>query len=133
MCRIIVRWLDKEDVPGQMPNRKAFDPVAVLDDGVDPGSRVGFPTYMIFDLPGLPKAAAEFLTLPQYDPTGPIDPDTGEPIKISKRTGFAMAWQRTPTPIQNAITAAYEANEPYVIENVTEDDLLNWFDKKTGF
>lgn len=130
MCRIVVRWLDKDDIPGLMPNRKAFDPVSVLEDGQDAGSRVGYPTYMIFDLPGLPKVSADFLTLPQYDPDGPIDPDTGNPTSISKRSSFQMAWVRTPTPIKNEITLAYEANEPYVIENVTEEDLLNWFDKK---
>ena len=130
MCRIICRWIDKVDLQGKTPNRKAFDPVAVLEDGQDPGSNVGYPTYMIFDLPGLDREAAEFLLDPLYDPDGPTDPDTGAPTTISKRSAFGMAWTRTPTPIQNEITAAYEADEPYVIENVTEEDLLNWFDKK---
>ena len=130
MCRIIVRWIDKTDVGTQMKNRKQFDPVSVLDDGVDPGSRIGYPTYMIFDLPGLAVSAADFLLEPQYDPDGPLDPDTGKGKNILKRAGFAMAWTRLPTPVKNDITAAYEANEPYVVENVTEEDLVNWFDKK---
>jgi len=132
MCRIIVRWLDKEDVPGQLVNRKQFDPVSVLEDGVDPGSQVGYPTYMIFDLPGLPVSAADFILAPEYDPDGPLDPDTGKGKNILHRAGFAMAWQTLSTPIQNAITAAYEANEPYVIPNVTPEDFAAWFEKKVA-
>lgn len=130
MCRIVVRWIDKEDVPGGAPNRKAFDPVAVLENGQDPGSRIGYPTYMIFDLPDCTVQGSEFLLLPQYDPTGPTDLDTGKPTKLKDRAGFAMAWHRLPTPTQDAITAAYEADEPYVVPGVTDEDLLNWFDKK---
>lgn len=130
MCRVIVRWIDKADSPKGVKNRKQFDPVAVLLDGQDPGSKIGYPDYMIFDLAGLAPEAAQFLLAPEYDPDGPIDPDTGRGTNIKNRAGFAMAWQRLSTPIQNEITAAYEANEPYVIEGVTEQDLINWFDKK---
>lgn len=130
MCRIVCRWIDKADVGTQMKNRKQFDPVAVLEDGTDPGAMIGYPTYMIFDLPGLAVSAADFILAPEYDPDGPLDPDTGKGKNILHRAGFAMAWTRTPTPIKNAITAAYEADEPYVLANVTEEDFLNWFDKK---
>lgn len=130
MCRIVCRWIDKVDILGQIPNRKAFDPVSVLEDGVDPGTSVGYPTYMIFDLPGLAVSSADFMLAPEYDPIGAIDPDTGKSKMILHRAGFGMAWTRLPTPVKNDITAAYEADEPYVIENVTEEDLLNWFDKK---
>jgi hypothetical protein len=130
MCRIIVRWLDKEDIPGLTPNRKQFDPVEVLETGQDPGSRIGYPDYAIFDLPDCSVQGALFLLEPQYDPAGPTDPDTGKPTKIQKRSGFAMAWTRLSTPIKNDIIAAYEADLPYVAPGVTDEDLLNWFDQK---
>lgn len=131
MCRIVIRWIDKADVPGKSPNTKQFDPLAVLPDGTDPGSRIGYPDYMIFDLPGLPVEAADFILAPEWDVGGPVDED-GQPTKILHRTGFAMAWNRLSTPIQNQIIAAYEANQPFVIENVTEQDFLDWFDKKVA-
>ena len=130
MCRIICRWIDKVDIPGKTPNRKQFDPVAVLEDGQDPGSRIGYPDYIVFDLPDATVAGALFLLEAQYDPTGPIDPDTGKRIKILKRSGFAMAWHRLSTPQQDLITEAYEANEPYVAAGITDQDLLNWFEQK---
>jgi len=130
MCRVVVRWIDKEDVPGGTPNRKQFDPVAILETGQDPGSRIGYPTYMIFDLPDCTVNGAMFLLDPKYDPAGPTDPDTGKLTKIEKRSGFAMAWHRLNTPTQNAVTAAYEADEPYVVPGVDDAQLLSWFDKK---
>ena len=130
MSRVIVRWIDKDDVAGGIPNRKAFDPVAVLEDGQDPGSNVGYPTYMVFDLPDCTVAGSLFLLDPQYDPTGPIDPDTGRPTKLKDRAGFAMAWHRLSTPLQNEITAAYEASEPYLVPGVDDAQLLDWFEKK---
>jgi hypothetical protein len=122
MCRLLVRWIDKEDVVPGRPNTKAWDVIAIQPDGWAWGGREGYPTYVKIDLPGIPVEDAAFLQEKHSE-----DPDDPSAIWLYRRM-WGIVENRITPPILAQITAAYEANEPYVVPN--PDDILNWIRRK---
>jgi hypothetical protein len=119
MCRLLIRWIDKEDTVQGRPNTKAWDVIVVMPDDHEWGQREGYPTYLKVDLPGIPVEDAEFLVEIQEEP-GTTD--------FMHRRGWGIMSNRITPPILADITAAYEANEPYVVEDA--DGMLNWIRRK---
>jgi hypothetical protein len=86
------------------------------------GRLEGYPTYLKVDLPGIPVEDAAFLQEMQ------TDPDATEPQHYLHRRAWSIMSNRINPPILADITAAYEANEPYVVEDA--DGMLDWIRRK---
>jgi hypothetical protein len=122
MCRLLVRWIDKPDTVQGHPNTKVGDVVIVAPDDWVWGRLEGYPQYLKVDLPGIPVEDATFLQDIQ------TDPDAAEPGEYLYRREWGIMSNRITPPILADLTAAYEANVAYVVEN--PDGILNWIRRK---
>jgi hypothetical protein len=98
------------------------DVVVVVPDGWVWGRLEGYPLFLKVDLPGVSVEDARFLTEIHFE-----DPEDISSNHLFRREWGILANRITP-PILADITAAYEANEPYVVSN--PDDILNWIRRK---
>ncbi|KPK37046.1 MAG: hypothetical protein AMJ65_15555 [Phycisphaerae bacterium SG8_4] len=107
---------------------KRFDVVDVRDDSVQWGGLEGYPIFLRVYLPGITVDQARFLQEIQYDPTGHIDPDTGNPDRMLYKRAWRIVESRITPPIMAQIEAAWMVSGEYVVPDA--DGMLAWLEKK---
>ena len=122
MARLLVRMADTPS------GYKRFDVVDVRDDSVQWGGLEGYPIFLRVYLPGITVDQARFLQEIQYDPTGHIDPDTGNPDRMLYKRAWRIVESRITPPIMAQIEAAWMVSGEYVVPDA--DGMLAWLEKK---